>query len=203
MAFLQQNWGQLSCSASQPIYSLQDGSLYGAPSHFSYISNTDTLNTIQAAGYFNAVYSVLSIGDCIHAVGTDLAQMFYVSAVTPNVNLIAMTGGGGQPFNWDVVSVNTQMAANNGYIADGIVRITLNLPVLANVGDTIRVTNFTSGWTVSQNAGQDIIIGSDITTIGAGGSLASTSVGDSLEIVCVVANTNFIVQHMVGNITVV
>jgi len=203
MTFLRTNWGQLSCSGSQPVQSLQDGTLSGCPSHFSYISNTDSLATISVSGYFNSVKYELGIGDCLHAVGADLAQMFQVSAVFPTVTLIPMTGGGGQPFNWQYAIANTPMAVNNGYISDGAGRVTLTLPPVAMIGDTIRVTNLGNGFTIAQNGGQQIIAGNDSTTIGVGGSLASTALGDSLEMVCVFPNITFMVQHSIGNITVV
>lgn len=203
MSFQRQNWSQIAGSASQPVRTLQDGSLIGAPSHFTYISNTDALSTISGAGYFNDVSFEIALGDCLHVVGADEGQMFYVSNPSTPVTLVAMTGGGGQPFNWQVITTDTQMAVNNGYIVEGAGRKTLTLPVLADVGDTIRITNFTNAWTVAQNAGQSIILGSDTTATGAGGSLASTSVGDSIEIICVTANINWIVQHAVGDITVV
>jgi hypothetical protein len=75
---------------------------------------------------------------------------------------------------------------------------------VASVGATVRVAGMgAGGWLVAQGAGQSIRIGSSTTTPGAGGSLASTDIGDAVEIVCRVANTGWQVLSLVGNITVV
>lgn len=110
------------------------------------------------------------------------------------------------PFAWQTTSINVaNMAVGAGYIciAPGGA-LTLGLPTTAAVGDTMRVAlSGATSWQVTQAAGQSIRIGSSVTTVGAGGSLTSTAQGDSLEIVCVTANTGFIVVSAVGNITVV
>jgi hypothetical protein len=59
-----------------------------------------------------------------------------------------------------------------------------------------------NGWTVAQGAGQEIFFGNTHTTVGAGGSLASTNAGDCITMVCLVANNTFYVVSSVGNITI-
>jgi hypothetical protein len=59
------------------------------------------------------------------------------------------------------------------------------------------------GWEIAQNAGQQIFFGTASTTSGAGGSLASTLQYDTVELVANVANVSWVVQHSVGNLTVV
>jgi len=106
---------------------------------------------------------------------------------------------------WNVITTATQtISVNNGYFANrGAGSVTFTLPAIASVGDrfVINAKNAT-GFIIKQNALQNIQIGNQITTVGTGGQLESSSVGDSLEIVCSVANTDFNVISMMGNITV-
>ena len=125
-------------------------------------------------------------------------------SVTPGANTItiANTSTG---LTWTVITGATQaLAVNNGYFANRGAGVTFTLPGTAAVGDVIEVSNMNAGgWIIAQNAGQSIKISSGDTTGGVGGSLASTANGDSVKMVCNVANTNFVCVSIVGNITVV
>lgn len=94
-------------------------------------------------------------------------------------------------FNWVTVSATSQaMESNNGYIPNNGALVTLSLPSTSVVGDEIKVAGQgAGGWIISQAAGQQIHIGSVASTLGAGGSVASTNQYDSLYLVCIVANT--------------
>jgi hypothetical protein len=82
--------------------------------------------------------------------------------------------------------------------------IAFALPTTIPAGTVIRIAGFgATGWTITQGAGQQIFKGSTNTTLGAGGSLASTNARDVIELLCVVANTTFVVLSFVGTITVV
>jgi len=108
-------------------------------------------------------------------------------------------------FTWQVITAaNQNLVKGNGYIANRAAGVTFTLPATAAVGDTFRVVNVNGGgFTVSQNALQNIRIGDQVTTVGVGGSLASTALGDTLEIICYVANTSFIASNPPqGNITI-
>lgn len=105
--------------------------------------------------------------------------------------------------NWVVVTTNTAMASDTGYIPNSAGLLSFALPPTAEVGDMFRIAGFGSGgWEVTQNAGQTIHFGNQNTTIGGGGSLESSNSGDSVEIVCVVADTDFVVISSIGNIVV-
>jgi len=115
---------------------------------------------------------------------------------------IASTGGG---VGWTEVTGATQaLAVNNGYILNNAGLVTATLPATASVGDTIEIVGKgAGGWLIAQNAGQTIHFISSDTTTGVGGSLASTVQYDCVELVCITANTDFVVKDSVGNITVV
>jgi hypothetical protein len=107
---------------------------------------------------------------------------------------ITISGTGFAGFAWTVVASSTQaMNPNAGYIMNnGASLVTLTLPAIAPAGSLIAIQGASSGgWSISQNAGQTINIGSVATTAGVGGSIASTNAHDSFLMVCTTANTNF------------
>ena len=114
-------------------------------------------------------------------------------------------GGGSGGITWNEVTGTTQAASvNAGYIANNAALVTITIPTTAAVGDVVRVTGKgAGGWKIAQNASEIIhFLGTDTTT-GTGGSLASTGTYDGVEIVCVVANTEWVVASSMGNITIV
>lgn len=114
---------------------------------------------------------------------------------------IASTAGG---FTWNIVAAASQaLAAENGYINTNVGLTTFTLPAVTIVGDTYQIAgNSAGGWRVAQNAGQQIHYGSVSTTVGVAGQLDSTSAHDCIEILCITANTTFIILDSVGTITV-
>jgi hypothetical protein len=102
----------------------------------------------------------------------------------------------------DVTGTTQQAAVNNGYIANNAALVTITLPATAAVGKIIAIVGKgAGGWKIAQNASQLINFGSVVTTTGATGYLSSTNAYDSIELVCVVANTTFVVRSSQGNIT--
>ncbi len=95
--------------------------------------------------------------------------------------------------SWTVVSGTSQsMAVDSGYISNNAGLVTLTLPATAAVGSTIQVQGLgAGGWQIAQNAGQLIHLGSQVTTTGATGFLASTNAFDSITLLCVVTNTTW------------
>ena len=119
---------------------------------------------------------------------------------------ITINGTGAAGFTWVDVDTSTQaMAVNTGYITDnGASLVTYTLPSTAAEGSLLRVAGFSAGgWKISQNALQLIHFGNQTTTTGTGGSLASSNTFDQVELLCVVANTTFVVLSAVGNLTYV
>lgn len=104
-------------------------------------------------------------------------------------------------FTWSIVTTSIAMQSSNGYITNSVSTINFTLPTTAAVGDTFRVVNFSAGgWQINQNAGQTVYFGTQATTTGVGGYCASTQLRDSVEIICVTANTDFVIIAGVGNI---
>jgi hypothetical protein len=104
---------------------------------------------------------------------------------------------------WSVVTANTAGTINSGYIANGAGTLVITLPTVAAVGTIFAVSgmNNNTGWKLAQNAGQQVFFGVAATTVGTGGYLSSTKTYDTVELVCNVANTSWIVTNAIGNIT--
>lgn len=112
----------------------------------------------------------------------------------------------GTGFSWNLITgTSAQMFSGNGYTVNNAGLVTLTLPTTSNYGDTIAINGLgAGGWKIAQNAGQNIQLGSSTTTVGTGGSLASTNQWDSINLFCAVASTTWISQGgPQGNITVV
>lgn len=125
-----------------------------------------------------------------------------------------LTGGGSAPlggsvtlslgntFN-EVAGISQQMSANNSYSADNAAQVDLILPVTASVGDKIEIFGKgAGGWRVTQNAGQEIIIGESSSTIGIAGMVESTNQYDILILRCITANNRWLGYCPSGNLLV-
>lgn len=116
---------------------------------------------------------------------------------------ISVTGSG---MSWtEIVGTSQTMVADNGYVANNAGLVTLTLPTTAAFGTVISVCGKgAGGWRIAQNANQSIRFGSSTTTVGVGGSLASTISANSIDILCTTANLVWTVQGAPqGIITVV
>lgn len=95
-------------------------------------------------------------------------------------------------------------APNHGYVNTNAALTTITLPVTASLGTAIEIMGEgTAGWTIAQNAGQNIQYGNISTTIGVGGSLSSSNRYDTVRIICRLADTTWSVVSSVGVLNVV
>lgn len=161
----------------------------------------DTANAIKSLGVLtNGQLYIGSTGaDPVAAsilVGTGLS----INGGAGTISL-SVTGGG---LAWSSIVANQTLAINNGYFTTAGT-LSLALPASSSVGDHITVAlNGGTSWTITQAAGQSIRVGTNITTVGAGGTLASASAnGDCINLVCHTANTGWYAVNSFGNFTFV
>lgn len=124
--------------------------------------------------------------------------------VTNGAGTITISGGGGG-YIWTEVTGTTQsMSVNSGYISNNPAVVTLTLPATAALGTTLSIAGKgAGGWKIAQNAGQQIFFGSSSTTSGATGYLQSTQQYDSIELLCITADTQWtVITGPQGAITV-
>jgi len=117
-------------------------------------------------------------------------------------NVGGSSGGG---ITWNEVTGTTQAAAvDNGYICNNAALVTVTLPSTCALGKTIRVAGKgAGGWKIAQNASQQIHFGDQSTTSGTGGSISSGYKYDAIELICITADTTFLVISAVGTMDVV
>lgn len=110
----------------------------------------------------------------------------------------------GMDFAWqEETGATVALAVNNGYIMNNAGGVTGTLPATAAVGDIIAIVGKgAGGWLIAQNGGQTIHFGNLDTTTGVTGSLGSMLRYDCVEIICITANTDFVVRSSVGNLVV-
>lgn len=104
----------------------------------------------------------------------------------------------------DVTGATTAMIANNNYVTDRGGGVTYTLPATASFGDVIKVDGKLGLTTIAQNANQQIRVGSSTSTVGVGGSIAGTNVGDCITLRCTTGGTStvWIAEGGWGNWTV-
>lgn len=92
-----------------------------------------------------------------------------------------------------VTANNYQMVPNTIYIIDEqTAPVILELPTTSKVGDLISIVGMAFyGWKITQSAGQQIFVSPSFTTLGSGGSIASSAQYDSLNLMCITQNTTW------------
>ena len=113
--------------------------------------------------------------------------------------------GTGMGISWSVITAATKtVVVQEGYFANRVGGVAFTLPATAAVGDAFAISAIhAGGWSLAQNASQYVRIGNQVTNTGVAGSLASTAIGDTISVICSVANTGFQVISSMGNITVI
>lgn len=148
--------------------------------------------TISSSGGGGGIETINGTPNQITAISSGLGAIVTLSLASPFVVLAS---------NTTAIAIAPQI----GYVPmNASTRVVLTLPTTIAAGSVFRVSGFgAAGWQIAQNSGQSIYFGNQNTTLGTGGSLASTNAKDCVEIVCVVADTTFLVVSSVGNITYV
>jgi hypothetical protein len=153
----------------------------------------------------------------------DVATTYTADAgtATPALNNINVLGGtsisttaagstvtidftGAAAFTWNEIVGPTVMSVNNGYVTNSGGLVTATLPAVAAFGDIVAIGQKGLGAArVAQNAGQTIHFGTSSTTTGALGYIQSTAQYDTLDLLCITANTDWMVRGAQGNWTVI
>jgi hypothetical protein len=140
----------------------------------------------------NILYICTTTGSTVTAIWTKVITLTAgtgISIVQNGTNIQINSSGGGLSWNM-VTGTNMQMVSNNGYVSNNGSLVTLPLPLTSNFGDELSIAGLgTGGWQITQGAGQQILCGSINTTSGATGTLSSSYKTDSVNLLCLVANT--------------
>lgn len=153
----------------------------------------------------NFTYSlVFNTDGCVTAV-TATTPILSSGGLTPNISLASKGIGTGTAINatvtyddkglitaisngaadltpFQVLTTNAILQVNNGYFTNSVSQLVLTAPASFVLSDEIEIANVNSGgWIINLNAGQTIRVGSQITS--AGGTIASSAIGDTVRLV--------------------
>ncbi len=179
----------------------------------AFTATTVTQHAVLVGGTSNAITSLTAGTNGQVIVGSTGADPTFAT-LTGTGGITFTTGAGSLAINatgggltWSVVTVDTSFTVDTGTIANKAGLLTMTLPATAAIGDEIAITgeNTALGWKIAQNANQQIFFGTQSTTVGVGGSIASVNIRDTLTMVCTVAgaSTVWTVISSIGNMTIV
>ena len=116
---------------------------------------------------------------------------------SPGTNTLTISGGGTV---WGVIGASQTLTVNHGFICTAGAAISLLLPPVSAVGDVVEVTlDGSASFVITQGAGQQVRVGNLATIAGVGGTITSTQQGDTIKMVCSVANLKWNCVSIIGN----
>lgn len=113
--------------------------------------------------------------------------------VTGSGNTLTISDSGSSSAVVNVTSGTQSMSVDTQYIANNLSgQVVFTLPAIAALGSKVSVQGSAAGgWRISQNAGQTINFGDVPTTTGTSGYLEFSNRYDTIELMCIVANTTW------------
>lgn len=101
-----------------------------------------------------------------------------------------------------VITTTTSAVVSGRYITNSVSRVTVLLPATASVGDEVVIVGLgAGGWTLTQNASQLVKLNGAASTTGTGGHTDSATANSCVRVMCVIANTTWVVMSHEGSIT--
>jgi hypothetical protein len=170
---------------------------------------TFTGKTITGGAYASAsatlfTFTTGTIGTAVTGVTQAPATSNTTIATTAYVDAAVTAGGGGLGPFVEVTTTSQAIAVNTRYSANNVGLVTFTLPAAAAIGDTFLILGKGAGlFAIAQNASQIIRSEGQGTTVGVGGSLTSVQRYNSIRVTCITANTDWEVEYMTGNFTIV
>lgn len=171
----------------------------------------ETLSQVQQLMLSNTILSFAgnpngNLAGSIYQLCWDTTDnILYVCTTTGTSSTAVWTQAIAGGFTWiNVTGTSQLMAKNTGYIANNSSLVTFTLPATSNIGDIISVVGAgVGGWTIIENSGQNIQVGS-VSSTTTSGSISSINQYDSIDLICIVANTTWVTRGgPQGNITIV
>ena len=173
-------------------------------------SNTGQFYVIKdvtgSAGLNNVVVSVASSGtidgSSTQTISTSYGSLtVYSNGTSYSIWESYNSSSSSSAFTWVAASGTTVMSTQTGYYITGTSNLVLPISSAAGTIMEVALTG-TYPFTIGQRAGQVILFGNTSTTVGTGGSITSSSIGDALRLLCTTGSTVFQVLSGVGNLLV-
>lgn len=173
------------------------------------VADGSILANISGGSTFPSANTLTAIID--HVIGSTQGDIIYRNAsswvvLAPGTSgqFLQTLGASANPqwafggIGWNNVSGTSQAASvNNGYVIGNASQTTVTLPATAALGSVIAVQGKgAGGWVLTANTGQTIQVGSTATS--SGGTVTSQNQWDSIEVVCVTANTTWATRFVLS-----
>jgi hypothetical protein len=103
-----------------------------------------------------------------------------------------------------VAGASQAMTSNHTYIANDASLTTFTLPATSAVGDILQIVGSalnTGGWKITYTTGQIIWGPAGSSTVTTGNAASATAAAQSVALLCVVANTTWVISSNSGTIT--
>lgn len=193
------NWGRAPTATDfkNPGTRVQDNSvtppkLYettGAGSWFEVTAGSAIVSQLDGnSGSANPVSGIINI---VGTAGTNVAGAGNTLTITATPST----------FSWNIGAVGLELVPENAYTITGGAQ-NFTLPAACAIGDEIGlVLQGGTSWTITPSGVQTIQVG-PITAAGAGGSVASTTDGDTVWIVCTAVNSTWLAFGYTGSLNV-
>lgn len=121
-----------------------------------------------------------------------------IALSSDSTSVTVAVSGGGLSLS-EVTGTSQAMAVNTRYIANNAGLVTFTLPTTMAVGEVIEICNKGAGlFKLAQNASQSCRYKGFTSTTGTGGSLTAQNRDDDMRIVCLTANTLFLITGGIG-----
>ena len=148
------------------------------------ILRADGTNFVASSGTYP---DTMVAGDVLYASGTNA-----VSSGVPGKWVQLWT---------EVTDASATAVVGNGYICNRGTLVTITLPATYAIGDTVSIVGKGAGlWKLATAAGDTIHFGNQNST--SGGYLQATLTYDCVEVVCITANSDWIVKSSIGTLTI-
>jgi hypothetical protein len=169
--------GAFALSLPDPVASNNSGQIYTIKD-VAGNAFTNNITITPASGTIDGAASLVLNANYVSATLFSDGTNYYVVSTT----IVPTT------FTWNQVSTASQTAVGgNGYYVSNATLTTITLPASPTAGQEIKVVGTpanTAFFKIAQNATQQIEFGNSATTVGTGGSLTGSAVGDSISLLC-------------------
>lgn len=197
-------------STTTAVWVIYGAQLISATQGGTGVSNPTQYSLPIAGGASVFTFSTLANGELLigssgaSPVGAVLTAGANMTITNTAGQITLASTGGGAGFSWNDVTTPTQaMVVGNGYYVNHAGGVAFTLPTVAAFSDTVEIIGFDTGWSIAQGAGQSIIVNSAQSTVGAGGSLASTAAGNCITLFCGADGLTWTVAASSGTFTIV
>jgi hypothetical protein len=172
-------------------------------------NNVVYANNVDFSGGSPVVGKVVADGQLL--IGSTASPNIRVATLTPGTGISITNAAGsitvnatGAGLKWNAIGVGGALVVNNGYVCTAGAALSFSLPAVSAAGDVVALSlDGATSWTITQAAGQQIRFGAIQTTLGVVGTLSSTNAGDTVTLVCSVANTLWNVISCIGTLSAV